>query len=69
MEVLDELRARGLNMIKIESRPAKKKMGQYVFYVDFMFTGGDAELEKLLITLRKKSTALQFLGRYCECRE
>ena len=69
LEVLDELRARGLNMIKIESRPAKKKMGQYVFYVDFMFTGGDAELEKLLITLRKKSTALQFLGRYCECRE
>lgn len=67
LDVLEVIKAQGLNMTKIESRPAKKRMGQYVFYVDFLFCGTDAEMGELFVKLSDKSEELQFLGRYDEC--
>ena len=64
--VLELLRERGLNMTKIESRPAKKRMGQYVFYVDFLFGGTRRELSGLLGELDGKCEGIRFLGRYPE---
>ena len=62
LKVLSELNARGLNMTKIESRPAKKKMGQYVFFVDFL-PGGEV-LDDVMGELAGKCEELRFLGRY-----
>lgn len=69
LKVLAELNARGLNMTKIESRPAKKKMGQYVFFVDFMFYGSGSELDSLIKTLAAQAEDMRFLGRYFKCGE
>ena len=69
LKVLSELNARGLNMTKIESRPAKKKMGQYVFFVDFMFYGSGSELDSLIKTLAAQAEDMRFLGRYFKCGE
>ena len=63
VEVLNELCARGLNMVKIESRPAKKRMGQYVFYVDFMLTEA-YKPNAVLSAIAEKAEDLRFLGRY-----
>lgn len=64
LTVLQEFRDRNLNMTKIESRPAKKLIGQYVFNVDFIFGGDENELGVLLKELNKVSGDLRFLGRY-----
>lgn len=63
VEVLNELYARGLNMVKIESRPAKKRMGQYVFYVDFLLTEA-YKPDAVLSAIAEKAEDLRFLGRY-----
>ena len=64
LDALEELRVRGLNMTKIESRPSKKKMGTYVFYVDFIVPDGEGELASVLEALEKKTRGVQYLGRY-----
>lgn len=62
--ILELLKERGLNMTKIESRPAKKRLGQYVFFVDFVFGGDYGEMQKFLAILSDATDELRFLGRY-----
>ncbi len=62
LRALEVLYARRINMTKIESRPAKKKMGQYVFFVDFL-PGGEV-LDDVMGELAGKCEELRFLGRY-----
>lgn len=64
LNVLDVLRERGHNMTKIASRPAKTKMGQYVFFVDFLFDGDETAREELFAALGARTAQLQYLGRY-----
>ena len=64
--VLNVLKAKGLNMTKIESRPSKMQMGKYVFYVDFTYYDSDEALKELLESLRTCTAKLRFLGRYGE---
>ncbi len=64
LDVLSVIKSHGLNMVKIESRPAKKKMGQYVFYVDFLVSGKSVKLDGILGEISLKCGDLQFLGRY-----
>lgn len=63
--VLGELTERRLNMTKIESRPSKKRMGEYVFYADFLLGGGD--LDEIMQAIQEHTQELQFLGRYAPC--
>lgn len=51
------------NMTKIESRPDKKQMGSYEFYVDFVFAKG--QLGEILADLASV-TRVTYLGRYNE---
>lgn len=66
VNVLRVFEALGVNMTKIESRPDKKQMGSYVFYVDFTFEKG--QLGGILAALTQK-TDVTFLGRYDEWTE
>lgn len=61
LKLFDE---KGLNMTKIESRPAKKRLGQYLFFVDFGFDGDFYALGKLLDELSDRVADLRYLGRY-----
>lgn len=55
-----------MNMTRIESRPSKSGLGDYIFFVDFILpeTSGDAALKKLLDSLRNSAATVKFLGRY-----
>lgn len=56
-----------LNMTKIESRPDKHRLGDYIFYVDFVLdidVSSDALQSGILSALDKKTDNLRFLGRY-----
>lgn len=53
-----------LNLTKIESRPTRKELGQYFFYIDFEGHIGDNSVQKALEEVEKISP-YHFLGSYC----
>ncbi len=53
-----------INMIKIESRPVKKELGQYVFFVDLDGNCENEDIEHALKKLRSKTPMFRFLGSY-----
>ena len=55
---------RQINLSRIESRPAKTALGDYVFFIDAEVTVGDAEFETALEELRTQTEILKILGSY-----
>lgn len=53
-----------INMIKIESRPVKTRLGQYIFFIDIDGNIDDVNIYFALESLRKKTTSFKFLGSY-----
>ena len=54
----------GINMTKIESRPDKKKIWEYNFYIDFMGHTDDAVVWKALDRIKSETLFLKILGSY-----
>jgi len=54
----------GINLTKIESRPSKKKVWDYFFFVDFDGHYKDAKVKRALAELEEKSKFLKILGSY-----
>ncbi|NOR78581.1 MAG: prephenate dehydratase [Methanophagales archaeon] len=63
-EVLGEFALRGLNLTKIESRPSKRALGDYMFYIDCEGHLEEAEIQEALKGVEKKATMLKILGAY-----
>lgn len=53
-----------INMTRIESRPAKGRLGEYVFYVDIDGHMADPDTAEALQMIRRKTTFYKFLGSY-----
>lgn len=53
-----------INLTKIESRPTKKRFGDYIFYLDFNGHISDSNIQKTLQKVSKKVAALKILGSY-----
>lgn len=64
LEALTCFARRGLNMSRIESRPSKREMGEYLFFVDLELPQGSAGLEELLADLRPLCEHLHLFGAY-----
>ena len=62
-KVLDILNIYEINMIKIESRPAKHKLGTYVFYIDLV-SDSEEDLKDAMKMLKRKVAFFKFLGSY-----
>ncbi|NAT11265.1 prephenate dehydratase, partial [ANME-1 cluster archaeon AG-394-G06] len=62
--VLGEFALRGLNLTKIESRPSKRALGDYMFYIDCEGHLGEAEMQEALEGVKKKAPMLKILGTY-----
>lgn len=62
-KVLDILNIYEINMIKIESRPAKHKLGTYVFYID-LIAENEEDLRDAIKMLKRKVAFFKFLGSY-----
>jgi prephenate dehydratase len=64
VSVMQEFAERQINMTKIESRPAKEKLGRYIFFADLE---GDEQQEAIVAALdavRAKVDTLRILGSY-----
>ncbi|MBS7623366.1 prephenate dehydratase [Candidatus Bathyarchaeota archaeon] len=55
---------RGINLTKIESRPARKRPWEYIFYCDLEGHVEDRVIKDALKELRGKTTFLKILGSY-----
>lgn len=53
-----------LNLTKIESRPAKTNLGEYVFFVDVEGFVEDEDMSDALKVVQRKSTFFKLLGSY-----
>lgn len=56
--------SRGLNLTKIESRPSKKALGEYVFFVDFSGHVSEPVSKEALADLSRVCTSIKVLGSY-----
>lgn len=63
-KVLKEFADRNINLTKIESRPSKRKLGEYLFFVDFEGDLRDKKTADVLASLRNKTSYLKILGSY-----
>lgn len=61
---LDVLRAHGLNMSKIESRPSKTRQWEYLFFVDVEGHASDERVRQALEAMKAHCTELTVLGSY-----
>lgn len=53
-----------INLLKIESRPVKREIGKYVFFIDIEGNADDARIYFALENVRKNSMFYKFLGSY-----
>ena len=61
---LGEFAQRGINLLKIESRPRRNRPWQYLFYLDFEGHWQDFECETALMGLLRRSSFVKLLGSY-----
>ncbi len=63
-DVLGEFARRGINLTKIESRPSKRAMGDYMFHIDCEGHKDDPEIRAALNGVKKRVAMLKILGSY-----
>ncbi len=66
--ILREFALRGINLTRIESRPAKKKLGDYLFFIDFQAHRLSPPAREALEALEGLTTWLKVLGSYPAAR-
>lgn len=65
-QVLGKFNARGLNLVKLESRPYPNSDFEFIFYFDFEGSVYQKEIRDLLTDLKEESDLFSFLGNYRE---
>ncbi|MFH1411250.1 MAG: prephenate dehydratase [Candidatus Omnitrophota bacterium] len=63
-DMLSAFKGRGINLTKIESRPSKKKLWKYYFFIDMEGHIDNAKISKALKELEKKCHFMKILGSY-----
>ena len=63
-EVLEEFAFRNVNMTRIESRPARTKLGEYIFFFDLDTKSPRGILEEAIDAVKQKSIWLKCLGAF-----
>jgi prephenate dehydratase len=67
-EMLTEFVKRNINITKIESRPARTKLGEYIFFLDIDGGIHSENIKELVAAVEEKTLWLKNLGSYlCEC--
>ncbi|UGV41282.1 prephenate dehydratase [Methanococcoides orientis] len=63
-EILGEFAKRDINLTRIESRPSKRSLGDYLFYIDLEGNTSDAVIKDALYHIDSKVSMLKVLGSY-----
>lgn len=61
---LSELAFRGVNLVKIESRPARRQLGHYLFFADCEGRDDDERVAAAVAALRAHCDQVRVLGSY-----
>jgi prephenate dehydratase len=61
---LDEFARRAINLTKIESRPRRQRMGNYMFFADLAGSAREEPVEEAIAGLRKMCEEVLVLGSY-----
>lgn len=64
LAILQEFAARAIDLTKLESRPTKKSLGTYCFFMDFNGHIADEVVADCLRNLRANQAEVKFLGSY-----
>jgi prephenate dehydratase len=64
LAILQEFAARAINLTKLESRPTKRGLGQYCFFIDFRGHIADEVVADCLKNLVANQAEVKFLGSY-----
>jgi prephenate dehydratase len=62
--ILREFAERRINLTRIESRPAKKNLGDYLFFIDLMGGQEQPEVREALREVAKVTLGMKVLGSY-----
>tara|TARA_B100001245_G_C22852747_1_gene409927 strand:- start:74 stop:904 length:831 start_codon:yes stop_codon:yes gene_type:complete len=66
--VLGEFADREINLLKIESRPTKQLLGEYIFLLDCVGHREDSPMKEALAALSDPISMLRILGSYPRCK-
>lgn len=58
-----------INLIKIESRPSREGLGQYIFLIDFDGHQNDDNIKYVMEKLRKQTSQIRVFGSYPKFKE
>lgn len=61
---LEELASEGINMTKLESRPSKEVLGQYIFWVEINGHRDDDRVARVLERINAKTSLFKICGSY-----
>jgi prephenate dehydratase len=64
LAILQEFAARNINLVKLESRPTKRGLGDYCFLIDLEGHIDDELVADCLRDLKSKVADVRFLGSY-----
>ncbi len=62
--VLSEIAGRGINMTRLESRPTRSKLGEYVFLIDADGHIAEPAMADMVAALIRRSVLMRWLGSY-----
>jgi len=61
---LEPFAAAGINLLRIESHPARDRMWRYLFFIDLEGHSGERTVKNCLRKLQRKTAFLKVLGSY-----
>ncbi len=64
LEILEEFAQRNINLTKLESRPTKRVLGEYCFFIDLEGHVDDEIVSQAIAVLEPKLAKLKSLGSY-----
>ncbi len=64
LSVLTEIAGRGINMTRLESRPTRSKLGEYVFLIDTDGHIAEPAMSDMVAALIRRSAMMRWLGSY-----
>lgn len=62
--ILQEFATREINLTRIESRPSRRGLGDYFFYIDLEGHVGDRRVQEALTGVEEKAAMVKVLGSY-----
>ena len=63
-QVMGEFARRDINLAKIESRPTRQSLGQYIFWVDCHGHRDDADMKEAIESISRRVSTIRVLGSY-----